>query len=300
MRRAVMVHGLRGLGDVKPGDWSTVSGTDVGTVPCPGPVSINGSRVTTQCYSYSYLAVAGDSEVAGAQVRGMPVIIWDPNGVLPSVTIMPGDDMIAVMKANNVPIAGSPDGGLGYEYMRHYNAEFPQAAHGYETVDQVTIKAIQQTLADGWTPAQMMTAGFTAQQLGAAGAVVPASSTPVSTSTADAAGQLGISVSMVPPVNSAAITSSPSPTSYTPVASTPTPASSAPGMMPGETQAVPTPASATASTSSSSSSTSAPASTSACSFALFGETTCWGPIGSTTALVIGAALLALFMMGGKH
>jgi hypothetical protein len=41
--------------------------------------------------------------------------------------------------------------------------------------------------------------------------------------------------------------------------------------------------------------------TSACSFALFGETSCIGPVGTTTALVIGGALLALFLlMGGKR
>jgi hypothetical protein len=36
-----------------------------------------------------------------------------------------------------------------------------------------------------------------------------------------------------------------------------------------------------------------------CSFALFGDTTCYGPIGSTTALVIGALVAALFIFGGK-
>jgi len=36
-----------------------------------------------------------------------------------------------------------------------------------------------------------------------------------------------------------------------------------------------------------------------CSFALFGDTTCYGPIGSTTALVIGALVAALFLFGGK-
>lgn len=41
--------------------------------------------------------------------------------------------------------------------------------------------------------------------------------------------------------------------------------------------------------------------TSACAFALFGETSCIGPVGTTTALVIGGALLALFLlMGGKR
>lgn len=41
--------------------------------------------------------------------------------------------------------------------------------------------------------------------------------------------------------------------------------------------------------------------TSPCSFALFSDTTCYGPIGSTTALALGAALIvAFFMFGGKH
>lgn len=36
-------------------------------------------------------------------------------------------------------------------------------------------------------------------------------------------------------------------------------------------------------------------------FALFGDSSCFGPIGSTTALVLGAAIVAaFFMFGGKH
>jgi hypothetical protein len=129
-------------------------------------VAINGSPTTTQCYTYGFLTRAEYdlAEIAGAQVRGMPVLIYDPNGMLPSVTIMPSDDAVAVMKANNVPI-DAPDGGLGYDYVRNYNAEFPNAAHGIESLSQVTTDAIQQTLAEGWTTAQMLTAGFTAQQL---------------------------------------------------------------------------------------------------------------------------------------
>jgi hypothetical protein len=35
-------------------------------------------------------------------------------------------------------------------------------------------------------------------------------------------------------------------------------------------------------------------------FALFNDPSCWGPIGSTTALVFGGALLALFLIFGGH
>lgn len=47
--------------------------------------------------------------------------------------------------------------------------------------------------------------------------------------------------------------------------------------------------------------TSVSPSAASCSFALFGETSCIGPFGTTTALVFGAAALALiFLLGGKH
>ena len=42
------------------------------------------------------------------------------------------------------------------------------------------------------------------------------------------------------------------------------------------------------------------ATTSTCSIALFGETSCIGPVGTTTALVIAAGIAALFFMGGKR
>jgi len=35
-------------------------------------------------------------------------------------------------------------------------------------------------------------------------------------------------------------------------------------------------------------------------FGLFGDATCWGPIGSTTALVLGGGLLAAFFLFGGH
>jgi hypothetical protein len=35
-------------------------------------------------------------------------------------------------------------------------------------------------------------------------------------------------------------------------------------------------------------------------FALFGDTSCWGPIGSTTALVLGSGLLGLWFLFGGH
>jgi hypothetical protein len=45
----------------------------------------------------------------------------------------------------------------------------------------------------------------------------------------------------------------------------------------------------------------APAVSSPCTFALFGDTSCIGPFGSTTALVLGVALAALFFLFGvKH
>ena len=78
--------------------------------------------------------------------------------------------------------------------------------------------------------------------------------------------------------------------------------STTPGMMPGETQAIPTP------TPASSAPAPAPAST-ACvvgdaTWALFGDTSCFTigstSIGTTTALVLGAAAIALLMFfGGK-
>ena len=41
--------------------------------------------------------------------------------------------------------------------------------------------------------------------------------------------------------------------------------------------------------------------TGACTFALFGETTCWGPFGNMTALALAAAALAAFyIFGGKR
>jgi hypothetical protein len=47
--------------------------------------------------------------------------------------------------------------------------------------------------------------------------------------------------------------------------------------------------------------TSAPVSGGASCFALFGDSSCIGPIGTTTALVLGAAAVALFLMfGGKR
>jgi hypothetical protein len=64
--------------------------------------------------------------------------------------------------------------------------------------------------------------------------------------------------------------------------------------MPGEAQ--PSPVSGSAG----GSSVVAAAPAAGCSFALFGDTSCIGPIGTTTALVLGAAALALFLMfGGK-
>ena len=42
------------------------------------------------------------------------------------------------------------------------------------------------------------------------------------------------------------------------------------------------------------------ATSSPCSIALFGETSCIGPVGTTTALVIAAGIAALFFMGGKR
>jgi len=74
-------------------------------------------------------------------------------------------------------------------------------------------------------------------------------------------------------------------------ASQATPATSQ-GLMPGEAQPSPVSGSAAGSVAS--------ASAAGCSFALFGDTSCIGPIGTTTALVLGAAALALFLMfGGK-
>ena len=67
------------------------------------------------------------------------------------------------------------------------------------------------------------------------------------------------------------------------------------GLMPGESQ----PSSVSASVSPVTTvSTLTPAS-SACSFALFGETSCIGPFGSTTALVLAALVAAMLFFGGK-
>ena len=44
----------------------------------------------------------------------------------------------------------------------------------------------------------------------------------------------------------------------------------------------------------------APAAPGSCSIALFGETSCLGPFGNTTALLLGAALAAFFIFGGRR
>ena len=119
----------------------------------PAPVAVNGSATTTQCYTYDFLANSGDDvyEIAGAQVRGMPVVIYDPNGVLPSVTILPTDDAVAVMKTNNVPIT-TPDQGVSYEYNRLFDQDFtPAVAHGAETPTQLEVQVVQQMQAEGWS-----------------------------------------------------------------------------------------------------------------------------------------------------
>jgi hypothetical protein len=75
------------------------------------------------------------------------------------------------------------------------------------------------------------------------------------------------------------------------------------GAMPGETQASPAPISPV-SVSPVSVSTTAAVPASACGFALFGDTSCFTigsvSIGQTTALVLGAAIVALFLMGGNR
>jgi hypothetical protein len=127
--------------------------TSSAAVAAPAPVVVNGSRTTTQGYSYDFLTQAGDDvyEIAGAQVRGMPVVIYDPNGVLPSVTILPADDAVAVMKANNVPIT-TPDQGVSYEYNRLFDQDFTAAvAHGAETPTQLEAQVVRQMLAEGWS-----------------------------------------------------------------------------------------------------------------------------------------------------
>jgi hypothetical protein len=81
-----------------------------------------------------------------------------------------------------------------------------------------------------------------------------------------------------------------------PVASAPAVSTSTPaGLMPGESQPSSVSASASPVTTVS---TLTPAS-SACSFALFGETSCIGPFGSTTALVLAALVAAMLFFGGK-
>jgi hypothetical protein len=43
-----------------------------------------------------------------------------------------------------------------------------------------------------------------------------------------------------------------------------------------------------------------PAAPASCTISLFDETTCWGPFGNTTALLLGAALAAFFIFGGRR
>jgi hypothetical protein len=61
------------------------------------------------------------------------------------------------------------------------------------------------------------------------------------------------------------------------------------GSMPGEAQQVAAGAPAAS-----------PLAASACSFALFGDTSCIGPIGTTTALALAALVAAFFVFGSKH
>jgi hypothetical protein len=70
------------------------------------------------------------------------------------------------------------------------------------------------------------------------------------------------------------------------------------GSMPGEAQPAAAAASPLASFFGGSSASASP--TSACSFALFGDTSCIGPFGTTTALALAALVAAFFVFGSKH
>ena len=120
-----------------------------------GTVMVNGTRCITQCYTYDFLAnnVTDDVyEISGAQMLGMAVRIYDPSGQKSDVDFQPGDDVVAVMKANNIPIHAA-DQGLSYEYARLFTTTdwTPDVSSGKKSLTQLQAEVVQQMLADGWS-----------------------------------------------------------------------------------------------------------------------------------------------------
>ena len=121
------------------------------------PVMVNGTRYITQCYTYGFLASAPDDvyEIAGAQARGMAVRIYDPSGQRPDVEIQPDGDVLAAMRANNIPIHAT-DQGVSYEYGRLFTKGFTlDVAFGKESPTQLEAEVVQQMLGEGWSSAAL-------------------------------------------------------------------------------------------------------------------------------------------------
>src|ERR1035438_2877703 len=120
-----------------------------------GAVMVNGTRCITQCYTYDFLAnnVTDDVyEISGAQMLGMAVRIYDPSGQKSDVDFQPGDDVVAVMKANNIPIHAA-DQGVSYEYAKLFTTTdwTPDVSSGKKSPIQLEAQVVQQMLGDGWS-----------------------------------------------------------------------------------------------------------------------------------------------------
>jgi hypothetical protein len=130
--------------------------TQVTAAPSPhGPlqaVLVNGRPYITQCYTYDDLGIEGNVyQISGAQVEGMAVRIYDPSGQRPDVELQPGDDVVAVMRANNIAIQAT-DQGVSYEYGRLFNQNWtPDVSSGKKDPHQLEAEVVQQMLGDGWS-----------------------------------------------------------------------------------------------------------------------------------------------------
>src|ERR1035441_7266365 len=121
------------------------------------PVMVNGRPYITQCYSYQYLAGAKEDvyEISGAQIRGMAVRIYDPSGLRPDVELQPNDDVVAVMRANNIPVYAT-DQGVSYEYGKLFTTAFAKnltldASSGNKSPIQLEAQVVQEMLGEGWS-----------------------------------------------------------------------------------------------------------------------------------------------------
>jgi hypothetical protein len=81
----------------------------------------------------------------------MAVRIYDPSGQRPDVEIQPDGDVVAAMRANNIPIQ-APDQGVSYEYGRLFTKGFTlDVAYGNKSVTQLETEVVQQMLGEGWS-----------------------------------------------------------------------------------------------------------------------------------------------------